>query len=446
MAKDSDVLVIGAGVAGLSAAARLAASGYVVSILEARQRVGGRIHTLYDPTTGAPIELGAEFIHGKPPEILNALRDANIGTTEVDGDSWCSSQRQLSVCDFFGLVDDVLQKMDDSRPDESFSEFLTKCCPDNSAKSEEAKRRSLAYISGFNAADPALVGLHWLVEEMRAEERNEGEKAFHPEGGYASLIQLLEKSGKRDRVTIQIGAVVDTINWEPGSVEILGKVGESRFSFAASRVLVTVPLAVLQAQPGEEGSITFAPALPSEKLDAMRKLEMGKVIRVVFRFRSRFWAKIIPAKSAKTLSDMSFLFSEDPLFPTWWTTMPTKLPLITAWAPFRAAEALSGKPESFVVEEGLRVLATLLGASRSEVDSEFEAAHFHDWQNDPYSRGAYSYGKVGSRGAQQSLGTPIANTLFFAGEATDISGNNGTVHGAIASANRAVSEILESLR
>ena len=445
MAKDCDVLVIGAGVAGLSAAARLAASGYVVSILEARQRVGGRIHTLYDPTTGAPIELGAEFIHGKPPEILNALRDANIGTTEVDGDSWCSSQRQLSVCNFFGLVDEVLQKMDDSRPDESFSDFLTKCCPDNSAKSEEAKRRSLAYISGFNAADPALVGIHWLVEEMRAEERMK-EKSISPPGricesdptpGKKRQARSCDDSDRRSRRHDQLGTRFGR-NTRQGRRESL--------LFRCIRVLVTVSLAVLQAPPGEEGSITFAPALPSEKLDAMRKLEMGKVIRVVFRFRSRFWAKITPAKNAKTLSGMSFLFSEDPLFPTWWTTMPTKLPLITAWAPFRAAEALSGKPELFVVEEGLRVLAKLLGVSRSEVDSEFEAGYFHDWQNDPYSRGAYSYGKVGSRGAQQSLGTPIANTLFFAGEATDISGNNGTVHGAIASANRAVSEILESLR
>jgi monoamine oxidase len=143
---------------------------------------------------------------------------------------------------------------------------------------------------------------------------------------------------------------------------------------------------------------------------------------------------------------MGFLFSDDKLFPTWWTTMPDKFPLITAWAPFRSAEALSGKSESFVIEKGLRVFANLLGIERRHVDSEFEAAYLHDWQADPFSRGAYSYGKVGSRGAQQTLGSPLAGTLFFAGEATDTSGNNGTVHGAIASANRAVAEMMESLR
>jgi phytoene dehydrogenase-like protein len=85
MAKNC-VVVIGAGVAGLAAAARLAASGRSVSILEARQRIGGRVYTLHEPTSHAPIELGAEFIHGKPPEVWNVLREAKIGISEVDGD------------------------------------------------------------------------------------------------------------------------------------------------------------------------------------------------------------------------------------------------------------------------------------------------------------------------------------------------------------------------
>lgn len=99
-----------------------------------------------------------------------------------------------------------------------------------------------------------------------------------------------------------------------------------------------------------------------------------------------------------------------------------------------------------MIEEGLRILANLLTVDRRQVDSEFESAYFHDWQTDPFSRGAYSYGKVGSRGAQHTLGSAVEGTLFFAGEGTDISGNNATVHGAIASANRAVAEILERFR
>ena len=87
-------------------------------------------------------------------------------------------------------------------------------------------------------------------------------------------------------------------------------------------------------------------------------------------------------------------------------------------------------------------MAGLLGESKEPLQSELAAAYFHDWNSDPFSLGAYSYVKVGGEGCQKTLGAPIENTLFFAGEATDTSGNNGTVHGAIASGKRATQEIL----
>ena len=80
----------------------------------------------------------------------------------------------------------------------------------------------------------------------------------------------------------------------------------------------------------------------------------------------------------------------------------------------------------------------------SDLESCLEAASFHDWQSDPFSRGAYSYAKVGADGAQKALGAPVENTLFFAGEATDTSGHNGTVNGAIASGYRAAAEIIRA--
>ena len=178
----------------------------------------------------------------------------------------------------------------------------------------------------------------------------------------------------------------------------------------------------------------------------LNRLEMGKIMRVVLRFRHRFWDDIVPSPSGReTLADMSFLFSEDEWFPTWWTTMPEKMPIITGWAPFRSAERLSGKDEAFVVDRALRSLGGLLRIDAEKLREELANAYFHDWQSDPFSRGAYSYGKVGSDGAQQALGESIENTLFFAGEATDITGHNGTVHGAMASGYRAANEILQAL-
>jgi monoamine oxidase len=215
---------------------------------------------------------------------------------------------------------------------------------------------------------------------------------------------------------------------------------------AAARVLVTVPLALLQASPDERGAIEFTPALPADKQDALKKLEMGKVVRLTMRFRTRFWEDVKATGSSKSLGGMSFLFSDDEWFPTWWTAMPSKVPIITGWAPFRSAERLSGRDHAFVVESGVKTLSRLLGVPQNEVHDLLGAAYFHDWQSDPLARGAYSYGKVGGAGAHKVLAQPLEDTLFFAGEATDVTGSNGTVHGAISSGQRAAREILATLQ
>src|SRR5580765_7523812 len=128
MSSDPAVIVIGAGVAGLAAACQLGRAGIPVQIIEARDRIGGRILTHLDPVCDCPIEFGAEFIHGKPPEIWDLLRKAKTETTEVQGDAWCAEEDRLSPCGFWDDVDNILDKMDDSKPDESFASFLDRCC------------------------------------------------------------------------------------------------------------------------------------------------------------------------------------------------------------------------------------------------------------------------------------------------------------------------------
>lgn len=124
--------------------------------------------------------------------------------------------------------------------------------------------------------------------------------------------------------------------------------------------------------------------------------------------------------------------------------MPKKLPIITGWAPFECAEKLSGQSREIVIERGLQTLSSLLKVEHRALREKLVDAFFHDWQSDPFSCGAYSYGKVGCDGAQETLASPLDNTLFFAGEATDTTGNNGTVHGAIASGYRAAEQVLKS--
>ena len=173
---------------------------------------------------------------------------------------------------------------------------------------------------------------------------------------------------------------------------------------------------------------------------------MGKVLRVVLHFRERFWDRIHPkGKTKKTLDHMSFLFSQDKWFPTWWTAIPEQFPIITGWAPWKSAERMDADSTP-VVTRALQTLGNLLGVGTTDMERLLEIAYFHDWQADPFSRGAYSYVKAGAADAPEILSRPVKDTLFFAGEAADVTGNNGTVHGAIASAQRAVAEITRTGR
>jgi monoamine oxidase len=449
MSNNPDILILGAGAAGLSAAVELAHAGFKITILEARDRIGGRIFTKHDPVCDAPVEVGAEFIHGRPPEIWTLLRKHHIGAREVKGEQWCVQEWKLSECDFFSKVDQIFEKLDDHGPDQSFLEFLERCGPnsDKDPKLQDAKAWARSYVTGFHAADPALISVHSLVKGLRADEKIDGDRPFRMKGGYQILIELFRRQLDQAGVSIELNTRAQSVRWDVDEVQVtaLDEANEV-FTFAAPQILITLPLGVLQANPDDCGSLRFIPDLPPAKLQALDQLAMGKVIRLSLRFRHRLWEKLRPSHStkSKTLSRMQFLLSQEDWFPTWWTALPEKWPIITGWAPFHFGERLSGQNEAFVVEKGLDTLGKLLTIGRRELEDLLEASYTHDWQTDPFSRGAYSYVKVGGDRAQSVLAAPLNHRLFFAGEATDTSGHHGTVHGAIATGKRAAAEILKT--
>ena len=451
MSNNSDVIILGAGVSGISAAIELAKAGLSLTILEARNRIGGRILTVYDPAAKSPIVLGAEFIHGLPPEIWTPLQDNNLEVNEVDGDNWCFREGKLCSCNFFGDVDKILKKMRESSRDRSFLRFLEQKFPNpkHDPKLRETKAWALGYVTGFNAADPREVSVNWLVGEMEAEQQVEGDRAFRINNGYQAFIELLANQLKSFGVTAQLNSIAESIRWRRGRVEVSGHRKKNDFTYTVPRVLITVPLGVLLARAREKGALRFVPQLPEPKQKALSKLAMGHVVRITLQFRERFWEEVHPHNngrfSGKTLSDLSFLFSDDEWFPTWWTKMPAPFAIITGWAAFKSADKLSGRNSKFVVDKALATLSRLTNVSKNDLKDLLVKAHFHDWQSDPFSRGAYSYVRIGGKNAPEVLGKPIEQTLFFAGEATDTGGHTGTVHGAIASGKRAAQEICETL-
>jgi monoamine oxidase len=434
---DPDVLILGAGVAGLWAAQDLARAGLRVEILEARDRIGGRVFSERDPTLDREIELGAEFVHGVAPEIWEPLQEHSARVTEVDGDFWCRVDGRLEPCDFFADADHILAALNDRSPDESFSAFLARGFPHE--KYARAREWATEYVSGFNAADPARVSVHWLAHSRAAGEEIEADRAFRIAGGYKVLVEIVRRELDRLDVPLHTGTSARRIRWNSDGVEVSASSAQAEITFTAQRVLITLPLGVLQA--GEE-LVRFDPHLPPDKRVALAKLAMGKVVRVTLCFRERFWRALAPGSGAKTLDRMSFLLSRDEFFPTWWTQMPEPLPVITGWAPAHSAESLSGLHRDQIVDRAVDTLPRLLGLQKSAIESQLRAAYFHDWNADPCSRGAYSYVQAGGEGCQKVLAAPVQKTLFFAGEATDSSGHNGTVHGAIASGRRAARDII----
>ena len=437
MSDRREVVVIGAGVSGMAAAHVLGAAGLHVIVLEARDRVGGRIWTLQRPEAEFPIELGAEFIHGCPSEIWEILRGAGLDTYEVEGDRWRVEEGKLRLAGrVFWAMDEIFKRMDANAPDQSFEDFLQHACRDCP---DEARVWARAFVSGFHAADPARISVHSLIKGM-ADDEIEGDRAFRIVPGYEMLVRHIQSQLDPQLVRICLNTPVEEVRWRKGHVEVASAGGEL---FSVNVAVVTLPLGVLKASPSTPGGVKFQPEI-SAKMPALDKLETGAVIRITLRFHERFWENI-RGEEGKSLAKMSFLFSQDEWFPTWWTTSPRKSPLLTGWAAGARAQRLAGQGNDFIVDQALAALTRLLKVGRTELQSLLASAHTHDWETDPWSRGAYSYVAVGGDGAEAALAAPLEDTLFFAGEAADFSGHNGTVHGALASGRHAAQAVLSAL-
>jgi monoamine oxidase len=243
-----------------------------------------------------------------------------------------------------------------------------------------------------------------------------------------------------DNVALRLNTVVTALNWRRGAVEALARsgAGDELAPIHATSALITLPLGVLQAAPGSLGAVRFAPDLEAKRA-AIGQLAMGQAIKIMLRFREPFW------EHEHGLSNMSFLLSHDTQIPTWWSVYPAQAPLLIGWAAGPSAEKLTLRGEAFVVEQAIGALAHQLGVERQRVAAQLKAWYLHDWQADPFARGAYSYVLVGGLQARAALARPVEDTLFFAGEATNSDGHTATVHGAIASGQRAAREVIKHL-
>ncbi len=420
-AERADVLVLGAGVAGLAAAQALLHDDLDVLVLEARDRLGGRAHTDHS-FAGFPLELGAEFVHGERAVTWRLIDELGLRTEHWNkrDDSWVrlADGRRLLMAEARVLSPAFDLSRGWQLPDlapralESLGAYLARLGV--GAETLDYFRRAFA-----NAAGESLRHLDATATRASIVDVVDGHEDFRLLDGYGALVEALgvgcdmrTHSVVTRVATSSDGVLVDT---------------EDGARFEAASAIVTLPVGVLQA-----GAVEFDPPLGDGKREALASLGMGPVAKFIYRFPEPLTPRGIKAVYA----------AGNP--PMWWSPSAGQDTDATVWTGFvsgdGAVELLRSGPDD-ALERGLEALRMELGRPGLRP----LGALVVDWAADPFARGGYSYVRPGGFGARAKLAQPT-QPLFWAGEATVPEHLAATVHGALLSGERAAQEVRLSLR
>ncbi|MET4600770.1 monoamine oxidase [Bradyrhizobium sp. JR4.1] len=410
-ATSEHIVIVGAGAAGLMAARELACAGRTVTILEARERCGGRIHPLSVSEFGYPADGGAEFVHGEAPVTRALLHEAGLSLQEIEGERWGFDGADIVREDRHDPLEAelhaVVRELND---DLTIADFLRR----HFAGDEHAGlRHSIErMVEGYDAADPERASTLALREEWMAGGHSPQARI---KGGYGGMIDFLAAECRKLGVMFRLGCVVSAIEEEGGATAVRCIGGDV---LGCNRVILTVPLPLLR----EIG----LPSRARAKAAAADDIGFGNVIKILLRFGRPWWRE-----RKEELADMSFLLS-DQTVPVWWTQYPNRHPVLTGWFGGPRTAALSHLGPQALIDAGLDSLATVFGLSREDLAREIIAAVATNWAHDPYARGAYSWATPRTREAQTILAR-ADGPVSFSGEALYRGADMGTVEAALAS-------------
>jgi monoamine oxidase len=335
-----DVIVIGAGAAGLMAAWELVQTGKKVAIIEARDRIGGRIHTVYDQNFSLPIEAGAEFVHGDLPLTTLLLKKAGIAYPKVEGSNWRREKNGLQKTDFIEGYRELNKKFKELKTDIYVGDFISQYL--NEPKYERLIQSLKSYVEGYYAADLGKASTFALRDELN----NSSDEQYRVESGYQTLVNFFYSEFLQKRGTVYFSSPVTTIDWQRDDIKII----TAQQTLIAKKIIITVPIGVLQSE-----IIKFSPAIEN-KIDVIKQAGYGAVIKTILLFERPFWT--VKALTGKDTKKMTFLFSEESV-PTWWTQYPKEVAMLTGWLGGPHAEKMKHLSESEMLENAITSLSSI---------------------------------------------------------------------------------------
>lgn len=419
------VIVVGAGIAGLNAAQLMQKQGFEVTVLESRNRIGGRLWS--DHSLGnATVDLGASWIHGIRFNPIHSLaQQHNIPLIEWDYDNSSFYDTEgnenpalaakietlvntlgssaLSGNSSSSTIDEVVEQ---ARVDERLEDYTE----------SQVNYVISSYIESEYAGPSDKLSAHALEEGSAFG----GAEVIFPQG-YDQLATVLATN-----INIELGHRVTEINYESENPTVIA----NDKVFSADHVLVTVPLGVLK-----KDIIRFTPSLPTNKTNAIRALDMGTLNKVYLKFSNAFWEN--EATNIEYISDTKGKYV------TWLNlTQATGEPILMAFTSGNFGKSMENFSDEEIIADAMTVLRTIYGDNIPDPDSSIITR----WANDPHSYGSYSYLTVeADNQMRETLAEAVQAKVFFAGEATH-EDYPATVHGAYLSGKREAEKILDVYR
>ncbi len=419
-----EVLIIGAGVAGLAAAQTLVQAGVNVRVLEGRDRLGGRLWTSR-AWADVPLDMGASWIHGVRGNPITAVAEeaglitspTDVGkaiTYHTDGQP-LTRQQERELAELQEAMAEILAEAQDEDPDYPLQAIIDWAVAEYDLSNEE--RRWLDFsvnslIEHEYAGSSTELSTHWFDDG----EEFWGEDVLFPQG-YDQIATFLARG-----VSVELGQIVQEIRWEQGRVVVTSDTAV----YEADAAIITLPLGVLQA-----GSVRFSPSLPHAKQEAIAGLGMGLLNKCYLRFPTRFWP-----------SGYDWLQYIPPRKGEWaeWVSLADALgePILLGFNAADFGRQIEGWTDAQIVGSGMGTLRHIFGANIPD-PLDYQITR---WASDPFAGGSYSFNAFGSTPAMRdTLAAAINRTLFWAGEATSRA-YPGTVHGAYLSGVAAAERLL----